>query len=305
MKSPESAPMEKKPDKPYRRLSKGLFVSALAAAALFASSKDSDSGQLTSFPPKKETTPKIDNKASIVTWNMHNEAPTKVDDLKAIDREYAIDAFLLTEVSKNDASVLSKAFPAKHVEFVMADRDEKSEQGGFGNSIITDLSQENVTSRTLEGRSPAEGLIASIGRGSISLAAAKNHESRSAIAATIQIDTKDGYKNVRLVSGHLSPYPDIRIPQFEEFHEFADAQRENYDAVIVGGDMNASRKEMFDFQKDGWIIPQTGPTFIDGKSTLDYFAYAPGNTLGLDHTKVLKDYATDHHPVLLESRAAK
>jgi endonuclease/exonuclease/phosphatase family metal-dependent hydrolase len=293
---------------------RATIVGAIATVAAWGAYQQffSDSGDIKSWDPSVESQPTIDGNMVMLSWNMHNETSEKYEDIAEIAEKYDVDAIGLQEVSEADARGLHKAFPSWSINFVMADVKTKPREGGYGNVMMTLQKQEDVESLSMPGNSVPDEAQHTLG-GILNLSPKEisdaTQEDRSAISSTIKLNTPDGEQKIDVITGHVGGDPKVHEDQLDSFEDFVFDNEDPDKANLVCADTNTSQEEFtFDMASRGYIVPRTGPTTLPATNppnpgkAIDMCAYKPNDIMRYSVVKVLKDYGTDHYPILFTQK---
>ncbi|MDB5171076.1 MAG: hypothetical protein JWO35_770 [Candidatus Saccharibacteria bacterium] len=249
----------------------------------------------------------------VATWNMHREAAKHLNEINVVMIKNKLDAFMLQEVTGQDAEVIGEAFKHKwSVTYEMADARQKPTDFGLGNMIITVKKPVSADSKHIAGNSLPDAFVKTIGgaqedilSGNTSLTNAREglQEGRVILSKTVQAL---GNMNIQFITTHLgssSPSPEVHDQQMADLLKFVSDTKKKGQPTILCGDLNQGvATTVTAFAEVGMITREAAqPTTIDGGTT-DYCIYRAGGKLGLMRTKVLKGFQTDHKVLYGEVR---
>lgn len=303
------------------RASMATFMATVCLGAgglVYNALTDDDSGRVTSYAPKQHKTPVIDGDFRAFMWNVHGEMRKKGNDIHEADKTLDADVMFFTEASHGDAKWLREEFPDKYVYFVKSTNDHKSNEGGFGNVLMTSQEPKDIDSLSMPGNSAESKAISTLwGFGndvvrrdtSFRRAADGTQESRSAISAILEVRDKQGdLRDVRFIGTHINGDPIIgpktHDSQFNRLKDWTIDGEEDEQATVLCMDSNQSlERTTFEFAEEGYITPPIEKTTVpknksDKGKALDQCVYKPQDILRLSRMQVLKQFASDHFGVL-------
>lgn len=271
------------------------------------------SGEYVRLGPKVNKPANIDNKLRIASWNMQGKASTRYDQIGKLVARKRLDAVALQEVTRNDAEVLSNKFKTWNLIFVLGDRKQHILEGGYGNVLMTRQAPRDIHSNSM----PGSTFLATVAGGTAGLGLDaltgntrfKNtkdglQESRAAVAATIKVKSGDGYRDVRLVTGHIAGVnknagPEIHNEQFKDFMKFIGRNTSDNYPTVVCGDFNSDPDAVEPALAENRMItvPNQKATTLGG-DVFDYCGYHEASVLGLGDLEVLDSPVTDHRPII-------
>lgn len=315
----------KKHNKPYYlRLKTYMAVGAMtlvAAVGVKANNLMSQSGERFVHPPETSEPGYVDSQLSIINWNVEDKVLDNLEVLENRITEAGADAVMLQEVNAEDAEALAEYFDEWYTVFVLGERLlQDPGGGGFGNVLMTKQEPQNIKTLSIEsdsllskGKHMLLGLFDDVAHAAayqeptIQKFKEGMQERRAAIAASINIGTADGEKEVRLATSHISPLIRIRDKQLNKLAEFLSDEIKEGRPLVFCGDLNADpEKIILMFTKMGFVVPQLSEsTTVYSNKTIDHCMYRDENVLGLGAVTVktkgkIPAYYPDHHP--LEAR---
>lgn len=249
----------------------------------------------------------IDNELRVGSWNMHDETWARRDEIRKLMKQQRLDALLLQEVNASDAELLSTFFPDLDIVFGLADKKQQPLDGGYGNLLLSGQKMKAIYAKSLEGT----GLLTSAARtlkgafddtahadSSLSNTKAGLQESRQILAATIKVLTSEGYKDVRIVTSHISGSQIVHGSQFEGLLSFLKSDTSPGRLTVFCGDLNEEGTVALKFGKIGFITPVLERATSSSKLKIDHCAYSAAGAVALGHTRVLGNYFTDHAAII-------
>jgi endonuclease/exonuclease/phosphatase family metal-dependent hydrolase len=258
-----------------------------------------DEMQLSGTPDVEtsEEIPAASDGLRVGTWNMWNVTKERLPEIASLIDEYELDVLTLQEVSMGHIEHLRRYFPEWGIVPVTADPMIKTGgigfKNGFGNVVMVrhPVDEDGIESIRLRGTG-LTGIIKS----------EPYQEDRAAVAVPFEVD---GVEHT-IITVHLSHImgSEVQQQQMEELLEFVFKHARDGRKTIVCGDFNQTMdtvREAFErFKAEtgsdiDFIVPETGPTFIDGR-TIDGCASTEEPELALSD----KRWVTDHYPVIVE-----
>lgn len=306
----------------YKKIATYLAIGTLAIGAGVAGTWEylnHKSGEHIHLKAKHKDEPYIDGQINLLTWNMHDETPAHIQDIKKLQTDYGLDAIMLQEVGKDDLEYLHDEITNSDIVYVQGDPRARIEKSGLGNVIITQQSPHRIRSSVIHGTSTVESAMGFIGGlandvwGGIadanpSLKNAKDgvQENRGALSENIEV--KDGRQNIDIttMTSHISGMKLVHDRQFKTLMKFITKNTKNGTPAFFCGDLNESQSSTIKkFASIGMITALTTKTTKNRSFPKDYCAYNSAGKTSLDTAKVLYKYYTDHYPVLFSITVTK
>lgn len=306
-----------------RRAMQGLAMAGIALAGLGVETglkvnANGPPGKVSDYKPLVKGTPIVDDDMRVVSWNMHNETADKYKDLVELSKKYQPDAIALQEVNAKDANGLRRHFADWYINFVMASSSTRLNSGGYGNVLMTRQEPDNVQSVAMNGNTwlskgweSLKGAVDDVSKADTSFKRTGDgtQEDRSAIAETVELQTDEGLKRVRIITTHIGgdpvKGPRIHQKQFNRLKSWTFNNEKNDEATVLCMDTNGALEDTtFDFAEKGYITPTIDETTVVTKNpnakgqSIDQCVYKPNDILRLSKVQVLRQYATDHFAIL-------
>lgn len=310
--------------KPPSNLRKKFLVGAVALAAvggaLVVAQPFDKTGKVGSYKPANPLPPENDDLPSMASWNMHSETTDHLGDIEKIIKKEGADVMALQEVHPGQLKDLKDNFPRWYLSYVIADGRSKPAGGGnHANVLMTRQKPRDVKAAKIEGSGNIESVWERVEGFVIDAASARDYisekdkkpdieslkntrdkvqEHRTVLAVTIKVGKQDR-KDVRVMTGHIAGHRSVHAGQFNQLIEIIKDEDKDGRPTVFCGDINASPREVIPrFARLGGFIVDRTPSTSDSGKTLDYCAYNEAGFLGLGNTRVLKEYMTDHHPIV-------
>lgn len=286
----------------FRRVRKAAAVLAMSAATAAASAAGlsylNKSGDLKVAHATAHSFEEPDNNLRVVSWNMHNQAIARIDEIKELIESENPDVIMLQEVNAEDANLLHYALPEWNIAFGLADTKQEFLKGGFGDVIMTRQEIKSAKSFRIKGDSAITYIGATIlGAGadavhldpSLKESKSKEKENREALVATIEVPVGDQSEGV-FATSHITNHASSNPAQLKKLLTIIKG------SAVFCGDLNASPSEViWDFIDSKFRVPKTGHTSVNDPVTIDYCAGS--RSAGLGTTKILKQFKTDHYAI--------
>lgn len=297
-----------------RKLAIGAFITTLLGAGIWQY-KEIMSGEKLVYDPLEYVETAPDSQFSAITWNMHHETYEHRVSLKKLISERQPDAVCLQEVEADSIEALRHSLPNWQISYVRGDIKDDVLSGGMGNAILTRQKQQNTTSSKIEGTPLITSVWGAIKGGAAGVARANSisegvsegidnakdgfQANRAIIASTIQFRTGQRNRDIRIVASHISAQGAVREKQRADLSRFTLDQIKDGRPTILCADANAGPTTMIPFfSKIGMIAGfNRTPTTDDKKVPIDWFGYSGVEIVGLDHTRVIPGFKTDHRPL--------
>jgi endonuclease/exonuclease/phosphatase family metal-dependent hydrolase len=302
--APHEAPHHRFPAMRIRSFAAAALT--LAGVSYGVHAYTNDPGQVDSYAPRHPIAPAIDDTLRIGSWNMHNEAAARANQISKFIRTDRLDALLLQEVNRQDAVRLSTLLPQYNQKFVLADVNQHPLEGGYGNMIISRQPLRDVHTQSFQGTGPVRTLtetstIASNdawGDQSFTNVFDGRQESRAAISGTIKMRSQGRLRDVRIATAHIAGglYPDIHRSQFKSLFKFIADETTSDRPTIFCGDLNAGDNEVMPASAQIKFIPDINPgrTSTSSPKKIDHCIYSDAGMLQIPRIMVTK-FRTDHY----------
>lgn len=302
---------------------------ALGGGAYVAEAKLDESGHAgtqVSYPPRKQHCEPLSQNTVVGTWNMANELPARINDIKRLIYRNHLGVLSLQEVRPAAIPRLRKALGCYSVSYVLADGKEE----GKGNAILVRGPVRDVTSFRINDKSYAamaanayvdhlkrnlkysalpmplnafatvSHLLDFNANAATVLSDNKIVEKRAALAVTTDLTIDGQTVPTQFITGHIGRQNSVREPQLARLMGFIRYRaRKNHNTVFCG-DLNTQPSEMLGFSgtfaKSNFYATRTAHTYVKSTSNIDYCAQDRAGQIDLTHTRRISNPHTDHYP---------
>ena len=250
----------------------------------------------------------VDHNFRMGSWNMAVNAAGRVGDIAEILENKDLDALALQEVEPEGIEALEAGLPAWNITSDPVKPKPEVLHPNLANLLITPQKPKNIQTQDIEGTSFSEsvqGVVTSVTTNAPNLnvsygeAAKAIQENRTIMAETIKVQDGDELRDIRIFTTHISSSKATHKAQLGEVMKFMAKNTKDQPSVICG-DFNASPGEMTtEFSLKRFIVaPNESQSTTRAGRIIDHCAYFVGNIRRIARIKVLKNYLTDHHPII-------